>query len=260
MRRRCSREYAHAQGRQDQAADPDRGHRREAPEASHRVRRHAPAVSMFRAAGLGSTPISSARSGSTAAESSSTKASIPRSVPRSKGAIVSPLRTKAVDIGGCIAVSSDPIATRRSLFADVPKPTVICRSSQAKERVEWQADFYASCLLMPRRLVHAEWQDRLGRTKPLLLSDLRPNEKVMLRGGTLEFTNRAEAKSMQWTTHFSRAWRSRSHAGSASHARPCASDWKSLGCCFERNRSNRPLQGHPVTFFEESVKCQLDER
>jgi hypothetical protein len=74
---------------------------------------------------------------------------------------------------------------QQALFADVPKPTVICRSSQAKERVEWQADFYASCLLMPRRLVHAEWQDRLGRTKPLLLSDLRPNEKVMLRAGTL---------------------------------------------------------------------------
>jgi hypothetical protein len=33
------------------------------------------------------------------------------------------------------------------------KPAVICRSSQAKERIEWQADFYASCLLMPRDLV-----------------------------------------------------------------------------------------------------------
>jgi hypothetical protein len=29
-------------------------------------------------------------------------------------------------------------------------PTVICRASQAKERVEWQADCFASCLLMPR--------------------------------------------------------------------------------------------------------------
>ena len=64
------------------------------------------------------------------------------------------------------------------LFADVPKPTVVCRSSQAKERVEWQADFYASCLLMPRRLVHAEWKEYLGRTRPLLVSDLRPNGKV----------------------------------------------------------------------------------
>jgi Zn-dependent peptidase ImmA (M78 family) len=73
---------------------------------------------------------------------------------------------------------------QEALFADAPKPTVICRSSQAKERVEWQADFYASCLLMPRRLVLAEWH-RLGRTKPLLLSDLRPNGKVMSRAENL---------------------------------------------------------------------------
>jgi len=72
-----------------------------------------------------------------------------------------------------------------ALFADIPKPTVVCRSSQAKERVEWQADFYASCLLMPRRLVHAQWQERLGRSKPLLLSDLRPNGSVLVRAETL---------------------------------------------------------------------------
>jgi hypothetical protein len=64
---------------------------------------------------------------------------------------------------------------QEALFADARKPTVVCRSSQTKERVEWQADFYASCLLMPRRLVQAEWQDRFGRTEPFLLSDLRPN-------------------------------------------------------------------------------------
>src|SRR5438046_109522 len=50
-----------------------------------------------------------------------------------------------------------------ALFTDVSTPKVICRSSQAKERVEWQADFYASCLLMPPRLVHAEWPARLGQ-------------------------------------------------------------------------------------------------
>jgi Zn-dependent peptidase ImmA (M78 family) len=72
-----------------------------------------------------------------------------------------------------------------SLFLESAKPAAICRSSQAKQRVEWQADFYASCLLMPRRLVRAEWQERLGRTKPLLLSDLRPNKAVMLRAETL---------------------------------------------------------------------------
>ncbi len=44
-----------------------------------------------------------------------------------------------------------------TLFAGPTPPSVICRSSQAKERVEWQADFYASCLLMPRKLVFAAW-------------------------------------------------------------------------------------------------------
>jgi Zn-dependent peptidase ImmA (M78 family) len=64
---------------------------------------------------------------------------------------------------------------QEALFADARKPTVVCRSSQTRERVEWQADFYASCLLMPSRLVHAEWRDRFGSTKPLLLSDPRSN-------------------------------------------------------------------------------------
>jgi hypothetical protein len=35
-----------------------------------------------------------------------------------------------------------------SLFGDTRRPTVVCRSSQAKERVELQADLYASCLLL----------------------------------------------------------------------------------------------------------------
>jgi Zn-dependent peptidase ImmA (M78 family) len=71
------------------------------------------------------------------------------------------------------------------LFADTPKLALICRSSQETKRLEWQADFYASCLLMPRRLVHAEWQDRLSRKKPLLVSDLRPTNRVMLRAENL---------------------------------------------------------------------------
>jgi Zn-dependent peptidase ImmA (M78 family) len=79
--------------------------------------------------------------------------------------------------------AKDP--AQAALFGGPVAPSVICRSSQAKERVEWQADFYASCLLMPRRLVHAEWHQRLGRTKPLLLSDLRPNRAVLMRAETL---------------------------------------------------------------------------
>jgi hypothetical protein len=67
-------------------------------------------------------------------------------------------------------VARDP---DQSLLFDTPsEPTVICRSSQEKERIEWQANFFASCLLMPRRLVHEVWSDCMNRTRPLLLSDL----------------------------------------------------------------------------------------
>ena len=41
-------------------------------------------------------------------------------------------------------------ADQASLFDGSAEPSVVCRSSQAKEPIEWQADFYASCLLMPR--------------------------------------------------------------------------------------------------------------
>jgi len=60
-----------------------------------------------------------------------------------------------------------------SLFDGDRAPKFICRSSQAKERVEWQADFYASCLLMPRRLVHAEWRKCFGSGRPFVFSDYR---------------------------------------------------------------------------------------
>jgi IrrE N-terminal-like domain len=57
-------------------------------------------------------------------------------------------------------VAKDP--NQMSLF-DVPsEPTVICRSSQKNEPVEWQANFFASCLLMPRRRVHDEWKECLA--------------------------------------------------------------------------------------------------
>jgi hypothetical protein len=44
-----------------------------------------------------------------------------------------------------------------SLFGDSAQPAVVCRSSQSKERVELQADIYAACLLMPRKLVMSAW-------------------------------------------------------------------------------------------------------
>ncbi|MGE3746181.1 MAG: ABC transporter substrate binding protein, partial [Sphingomonadaceae bacterium] len=60
------------------------------------------------------------------------------------------------------------------MFTDVPKPAVVCRSSQAKERVEWQADFYASCLLMPGSNIAIEvrWADGRYERLPALVAEL----------------------------------------------------------------------------------------
>ena len=64
---------------------------------------------------------------------------------------------------------------------------MICRASEEHEPIEWQANFFGACLLMPRRPVHEEWKECLGRTRPLLLSELRPNGRVMKRAQSLVF-------------------------------------------------------------------------
>jgi hypothetical protein len=52
---------------------------------------------------------------------------------------------------------------------DSPQAMVICRSSEAKARVELQADIFASCLLMPRRLVQAAWIAAFADGRPRAL-------------------------------------------------------------------------------------------
>jgi Zn-dependent peptidase ImmA (M78 family) len=65
------------------------------------------------------------------------------------------------------------------LFGGLPAPSVICRSSQAKERVEWQADFYASCLLMLKNVVIEGWRRRFGNTNARIL---RRKNRITLPG------------------------------------------------------------------------------
>jgi Zn-dependent peptidase ImmA (M78 family) len=77
-------------------------------------------------------------------------------------------------------VVADP--TQMSLFGGSSKPSVVCRSSQAKERIEWQADFYASCLLMPKAMVVAVWQERFGNANPRIL---RRKNRIALPGDEL---------------------------------------------------------------------------
>lgn len=62
---------------------------------------------------------------------------------------------------------TDP--TQASMFDEPSRPAVICRSSQGKEPVEWQADFYASCLLMPRLMMLHAWRERFGNDNPRVL-------------------------------------------------------------------------------------------
>ncbi len=52
-----------------------------------------------------------------------------------------------------------------SLFHDNREPTIVCRTSAAKERIEWQADLFAACLLMPRAQVLAAWEAHFGDTR-----------------------------------------------------------------------------------------------
>ena len=60
------------------------------------------------------------------------------------------------------------------LFEGPVPPSVICRTSQAKEPVEWQADFYASCLLMPRKLVFTAWEEMFPDRKQRVIQPSVP--------------------------------------------------------------------------------------
>jgi Zn-dependent peptidase ImmA (M78 family) len=62
--------------------------------------------------------------------------------------------------------AKDPSQT--TLFDAPSEPAIVCRSSQAKAPIEWQADHYAGCLLMPRRLVLAAWRETCGSHKPFI--------------------------------------------------------------------------------------------
>ncbi|MEO8884313.1 MAG: hypothetical protein ABI377_13020, partial [Devosia sp.] len=66
----------------------------------------------------------------------------------------------------------DPAQTSL-LDANAP-PSVICRTSQAKARIELQADLYASCVLMPRKLVFAAWDEAFPDRKQRVLKPAAP--------------------------------------------------------------------------------------
>src|SRR6056297_3488192 len=67
-------------------------------------------------------------------------------------------------------------ASQGSLFDVTGGPKFICRSSERKKPVEWQADFYASCLLMPRKMVFAVWDEFFPDRKSRVLQPKTPIE------------------------------------------------------------------------------------
>jgi hypothetical protein len=55
------------------------------------------------------------------------------------------------------------------LFQDTRRPSVVCRLSQANERLEFQANLYASCLLMPRKLIMQAWRYQFSNYNPRMI-------------------------------------------------------------------------------------------
>jgi Zn-dependent peptidase ImmA (M78 family) len=56
----------------------------------------------------------------------------------------------------------EPRHAMHDLFGEPPAPTIICRTSRKRERIELQADAFAGCLLMPRDAVGRAWQWMMG--------------------------------------------------------------------------------------------------
>jgi hypothetical protein len=73
------------------------------------------------------------------------------------------------------------------LFDDGSRqPDVVCRSSERKKPVEWQADAFAASLLMPRSLVYEAWMEHHnGDDQEAEMATLRPayaDKTLYLRG------------------------------------------------------------------------------
>jgi len=59
-----------------------------------------------------------------------------------------------------------------------------------KERVEWQADFYASCLLMPRKLVFTAWDEMFPDRKQRVLRAAHSDQPPLRRGPAYRLSGR----------------------------------------------------------------------
>jgi len=66
------------------------------------------------------------------------------------------------------------VAERRLFDDGSPTPDIVCRARERKQPAEWQADCFAACLLMPRKMVYAAWDVfRDGNDQPVEVKELR---------------------------------------------------------------------------------------
>lgn len=65
--------------------------------------------------------------------------------------------------------------SQRLLFEDgTPHPDVVCHSSEKYQPVEWQANAFAACLLMPKRMIYEAWvKFRHEDDGPISIGELR---------------------------------------------------------------------------------------
>lgn len=64
------------------------------------------------------------------------------------------------------------------------QPDYVCRSSDTSP-IEWQANYFAACLLLPRHMVKRVWHDMYGDIHPVYLADLRAQATVQATDETL---------------------------------------------------------------------------
>ena len=79
------------------------------------------------------------------------------------------------------------------LFQKSSGPSIICRTSQRKEPIEWQADAFAAALLMPRSEVAAHWQRLIGPER-LKVSELRGRAGVLLAAASARPSHEPRAR------------------------------------------------------------------
>lgn len=98
-----------------------------------------------------------------------------------------------------------PNTRQGELYGQTGRATYVCRDG-ATERVEIQANIFASCLLMPRRLLKAVWHELHEGSAPLTLDRLRERQEVimpaiLLRRGSLNCDQRSiDNALLEWAS------------------------------------------------------------